>query len=138
MSVLVDTPIWSLALRRKISDLNRSETQLTQALTALIRAGEAELLGVVRQELLSGIREEQQFRRLRDLLSAFEDPQLSAEDYEGAAHCHNQCRAKGVAGSAFDFLICAVAQRRNWRIFTTDVDFVRYAKIIGVRLYEVN
>ncbi|MFZ3263122.1 MAG: PIN domain-containing protein [Terriglobales bacterium] len=135
MSVLVDTPIWSLALRRKPSNLNSREQRWTKALAELIRAGEAQLVGVVRQELLSGIREEQQFRRLRGLLSAFEDPQLEASDYEEAAHFHNQCRTQGVAGSAFDFLLCAVAHRRGWQIFTSDLDFGRYAKIVGAQLY---
>jgi predicted nucleic acid-binding protein len=134
MTVLVDTPIWSLALRRKGSHLNPAEQRLTEALSELIRAGQAELLGIVRQELLSGIREETQFRKLRDLLSGFEDPQLAAGDYEEAAHLHNQCRARGVSGSAFDFLLCAVAHRRGWHIFTTDLDFPRYSKIIGVQL----
>ena len=135
MTVLVDTPIWSLALRRKRSQLNPIEQRITQALAELIRAGQAQLLGVVRQELLSGIREESQFRKLRDLLRAFEDPQLAASDYEKAADFHNQCRAKGVAGSAFDFLLCAVAYQRGWHIFTMDLDFPRYARIVGVRLY---
>jgi predicted nucleic acid-binding protein len=137
MSVLVDTPIWSLALRRRAADLNTHEARLTQALAELIRTGQAELLGVVRQELLSGIRDEQQFQKLRGLLSAFEDPQLNAADYEEAARLHNQCRARGVAGSAFDFLLCAAARLRGWHIFTTDLDFSRYAKITGVRLFAV-
>jgi len=135
MTVLVDTPIWSLALRRKAADLNSSEVRLTQALAELIRAGQAQLPGVVRQELLSGIREEHQFRRLRDLLSAFEDPQLTAGDYEEAAQIHNRCRAKGVAGSAFDFLLCAIAKRRGWHVFTMDLDFGRYARIVGIELF---
>ena len=135
MTVLVDMPVWSLAFRRKSSQLNPTEQRLTQALAELIRTGQAQLLGMVRQELLSGIREETQFRKLRDLLSAFEDPQLTATDYEEAAHFHNQCRAQGVAGSAFDFLLCAVAHQRDWHIFTTDLDFPRYSKIVGVRLF---
>ena len=135
MTVLVDTPIWSLALRRKPVDLSPHELRLTQALAELIGAGQAELLGVIRQELLSGIREEERFRKLRDLLSAFEDPPLQASDYEVAAHFHNRCRTRGVAGSAIDFLICAVAHRRNWQILTTDLDFGRYAKIVGTKLY---
>ncbi|MGA2004961.1 MAG: PIN domain-containing protein [Terriglobales bacterium] len=135
MTVLVDTPVWSLALRRKPVHLNPNELRVKKALAELIGAGQVQLMGVVRQELLSGIREEERFRKLRDLLSAFEDPRLNTDDYEEAAHFHNQCRARGVAGSAIDFLICAVAHRREWQIFTTDVDFVRYAKIVGVRLY---
>jgi hypothetical protein len=58
MMVLVDTPVWSLALRRKPDDLNPRQRQLTETLAELIREGRVQLLGPVRQELLSGIREE--------------------------------------------------------------------------------
>jgi hypothetical protein len=134
MMVLVDTPVWSLALRRKRGDPNSQERRLTEALAELIREGRAQLVGVVRQELLSGMREEDVFRKLRDYLRAFEDPRLEAEDYEEAARMNNLCRAKGVAGSAIDFLICAVAGRRGWQVFTTDGDFERYAKVLGVKM----
>jgi hypothetical protein len=53
MLVLVDTPIWSLALRRKDADLNSREQRFTQALRELIQDGRAQLVGPVRQELLS-------------------------------------------------------------------------------------
>jgi predicted nucleic acid-binding protein len=134
MMVLVDTPVWSLALRRKRGDLNSQEQRLTAALAELIREGRAQMVGVVRQELLSGIREEERFRKLREYLRAFEDPQLEAEDYEEAARMNNQCRSKGVPGSAIDFLICAVAERRGWQVFTTDRDFARYTKVLGVKM----
>jgi predicted nucleic acid-binding protein len=93
------------------------------------------MLGPIRQELLSGIREETQFKKIRDSLSAFTEPTLAAEDYEEAAHMSNRCRSRGIAGSPVDFLICATAQRRGWAIFTTDRDFQNYAKVLPVRLY---
>jgi hypothetical protein len=71
MMVLVDTPVWSLALRRKPEQLSPRERQLTETLAELVRAGRVQLLGPVRQELLSGIREEAQVRKLRDYLRAF-------------------------------------------------------------------
>ena len=137
MLVLVDTPVWSLALRRKQADLSAREGKLTHALAELIRDGRAQLVGVVRQELLSGIREEDRFRKLRDYLRAFDDPRLELADYEEAAQMHNRCRSRGIAGSAIDFLICAVADRREWQIFTTDRDFERYGRVLGVKLYAV-
>ena len=137
MNLLVDTPVWSLALRRKPSDLNPREERVTQALAEAIRDGRAQLAGVVRQELLSGIREEERFRNLRDYLGAFDDPALETGDYEEAAQMHNRCRARGIAGSAIDFLICAMASRRNWQIFTTDHDFERYGRVLGLKLYGV-
>jgi predicted nucleic acid-binding protein len=135
MLVLVDTPVWSLVLRRKAADLSAREDKLTQALAELIRDGRAQLVGAVRQELLSGIWEEDRFRKLRDYLRAFDDPWLERDDYEEAAQMHNRCRSRGIAGSAVDFLICAVADRRHWQIFTTDRDFEQYGRVLGVKLY---
>jgi hypothetical protein len=133
--VLVDTPIWSLALRRKRDQLSSRERQLVETLAELIREGRVQLLGPVRQELLSGIREEAQFRKLRDYLRAFPEQSLAAQDYEEAAHMNNRCRAQGIAGSAIDFLICATAQRRGWTILTTDRDFQNYASVLSLSLY---
>jgi predicted nucleic acid-binding protein len=138
MLVLVDTPVWSLALRRISTNLNPREQRLTTALQELIRDGRAQLMGPVRQELLSGIRQETSFRRLRDQLRAFDEPHIEVADYEEAAHISNQCRSRGIAGSAIDFLICATASRRDWQIFTTDQDFASYASVIPLRLYQVN
>ncbi len=136
MMVLVDTPVWSLALRRKPGALNARERWLTQALAELIREGRAQIAGVVRQELLSGIRGAEQFEKLRGYLRAFDEPRLDVRDYEEAACINIQCRARGIAGSAVDFLICAIAQRRSWQVFTADRDFERYAKVLGVGLYS--
>jgi hypothetical protein len=137
MTVLVDTPVWSLALRRKSADLNARERALTGALAELIREGRAQMMGAIRQELLSGIREEERFHKLRNYLRAFEEPGIEILDYEEAARMHNMCRGRGIAGSAVDFLICAVAQRRGWHIFTTDRDFERYGRVLGLKLYGV-
>jgi predicted nucleic acid-binding protein len=136
MMILVDTSIWSLALRRKSADLSAREKSLTLALAELIRDGRAQLIGLVRQELLSGIREPEKFDQLRNHLRAFDDVRLDPSDYEEAAQIHNRCRSRGVAGSAIDFLICAVAARRRWQIFTTDSDFDRYQKVLGLELYR--
>jgi predicted nucleic acid-binding protein len=136
MLVLVDTPIWSLALRRKHADLNPRELRLTTTLRELIQDGRAQLVGPVRQELLSGIREEASFKKLRDQLRAFEQVPLDVADYEEAARLNNQCRVRGIAGSAIDFLICATAVCRTWQIFTTDRDFSRYAAVLPLKLYN--
>jgi predicted nucleic acid-binding protein len=136
MLVLVDTPIWSLALRRQDAGLNPRERHLTTELRELIEDGRAQLVGPVRQELLSGIREEPTFKKLRDGLRAFEQASLEIADYEEAARLNNQCRARGIAGSAIDFLICAIALRRNWQVFTTDRDFPRYASVLPLNLYD--
>jgi predicted nucleic acid-binding protein len=135
MMVLVDTPVWSLALRRRPQDLNEDEERLTRIFAELIREGRAQILGPIRQELLSGIREENSFRRLRTQLRAFDEPPIEVADYEEAASMNNRCRARGIAGSAIDFLICAVAHRHGWQILTTDRDFQHYATVLPLRLF---
>lgn len=135
MDVLVDTSVWSLALRRRASVLSQSEYTLQQELTDLIMEGRVVMIGPVRQEILSGLRDVATFERLRERLSAFDDVPLITDDYEEAARFHNLCRGAGIAGSAIDFLICAAASRRGLSIFTTDGDFQRYVPHLPVRLH---
>ncbi len=95
------------------------------------------MIGSIRQELLSGISDEDKFERLRDKLTGFEDIHLNQEDYEKAAEISNECRRNGVQGSHIDFLICAVALNRNISIFTTDNDFINYKKIVSIKLHSI-
>ena len=76
----------------------------------------------------SGIRAEETLRKVRDALRAFDEPQLRIQDYEEAARLSNICRARGIAGWAIDFLICAVAHLRNWEVFATDRDLSATAR----------
>ena len=135
MNVVVDTCVWSLALRRSSTQLNREEQLLRAELTELISEGRVQIIGPIRQELLSGIREETYYRRVRDYLRAFDDEFLTSEDFEQAASVNNKCRASGVTGSPFDFLICAAAIRHHWSILTTDPDFAGYARHVPLRLH---
>ena len=136
MRVLVDTSIWSLALRRSGTDLSRKEALAVNLLKELIRDGRVVVIGPVRQEILSGIPDEAQFRKLKAKLRAFEDLGLTSHDYELAAEFYNTCRKRGVQGSYIDFLICAVAARNQVPVFTLDGDFERYAQPLGISLYR--
>ena len=132
MNVLVDTSVWSLALRRKNESLRGNEKLFVAELTELIREGRARVIGLVRQELLSGIKTAEQFEILRDYLRFFPDAAVDMSDYESAAEAGNRCRANGVVVSIVDILLCAVAMKREWSIFTTDPDFMNYSKVLPV------
>jgi predicted nucleic acid-binding protein len=132
MKVLVDTSAWSLALRRRVP-----HHPIVDELRRLIEHGRAAIVGPVRQEVLSGIRDRAAFDRLRDLLRAFPDEPIDAADYERAAECFNLCRARGLQGSNTDFLLCAVAERHRLPILTTDEDFSRYARMLSVTLHPI-
>jgi len=95
------------------------------------------LLGPVRQELLSGIKERVRFDRLCDRLRAFPDVALEVADHELAAELFNRCRAAGVQGSNTDLLICVAAARRQFALFTTDGDFQHLAAVVPLVLHAV-
>ncbi len=132
MNVLVDSSVWSLAIRRGAPRGTAQERELVE----LIGEGRVVMIGPIRQELLSGIRTADQFRLVRDHLRAFTDVELTAEDYEEAASCFNRCRARGVQGSNTDFLICAVGLRRGLSVFTMDGDFVHFSRVLHVKLHR--
>ena len=133
MKVLVDTSVWSLALRRD----RPAENALVGEFAELIDEQRVVMIGPVRQELLSGIRNATQFDRLREHLQAFPDLALTVADFERAAEFFNLCRSQGVQGSNTDFLICAVAANHNLAILTADQDFVRFAEDLPIRLQRV-
>jgi predicted nucleic acid-binding protein len=133
MNTIVDTAIWSLALRRNSPEMNSA---VANQLRSLIANARVVMLGAIRQEILSGVRTSEQFERLRNTLRAFPDLDLIAEDYELAAEFCNICRRNGIQGSNTDFLICAVANRRSYSIFTSDRDFQNFQACITVSLLE--
>ena len=137
MNVFVDTSIWLLALRRRRKSLSTQQRRIERELTDLITQGRVVLIGPVRQEVLSGLRDEQVFDRLREYLRFFDDEVLSFEDFEEAARGSNRCRAKGIAAPPVDMVSCAVAVRRDLAIFTTDVDFQQYAKHLPIHLHSL-
>lgn len=135
MNVLVDTSVWSVALRRKSESLTADERLLVTELSELIREGRARVIGLVRQEILSGIKTSEQYEKLRLYLRSFRDEVVDTSDYEDAAKGGSGCRAKGVAVSIMDILLCAVAIKREWAIFTTDPDFSNYARVLPLRIH---
>ena len=132
MSVLPDTPVWSAAFRRGQDGAG----SYRQELLKLVNQGLVEIIGPIRQEILSGIRERSKFEAVRDRLRSFPDLEIGTGDYEEAARYYNLCRSAGIQGSFTDFVICAVSVRCDLSIFTDDRDFVGYRKVLPIRLYE--
>jgi len=132
MNVIVDTSVWSLALRRG----KPSSSYPVQELRNLIQDHRVQMLGPIRQEILSGIRNDTQFENLQKHLESFPDLPILTEDYVSAARFFNLFRSKGIQGSNTDFLICSVAVRNEFYIYTTDKDFDLFSKHIPILLYK--
>jgi len=132
--VLVDTSVWSLALRKKYPDNN--DKKLIGYLTFLIRKRYAVMIGPIRQEILNGISDKNTFRKLKEALKAFSDFEITTDDYEQPAAYYNICRSNGIQGSHIDYLICSVAHNNDFLIFTLDKDFKNYRNYIDIELID--
>ena len=85
-----------------------------------IQDGRTAIVGPIRQEVLSGIKEPAQCEKLRCALEAFPDETITTGDYEEAARLFNLCRSRGVECGAIDILLCAVASKERWSLLTND------------------
>ena len=132
--ILVDTCVWSLALRGN----KPKESSMAKQLTQLIDDNQVKIIGPIRQELLSGYSDKNSYDKLRQKLRYFPNEQVLCIDYECAAEYSNFCRSNGIQGSHTDYLICAVAVRQKFKIFTTDKDFKNYRKHLPIALFEEN
>ena len=132
MKVIVDTSVWSLALRRG----KQGAFAPVEELRHIIHDHRVQMIGPIRQEILSGIRTESQFKKLQKHLESFPDFPILTEDYVTAAKFFNRCRSKGIQGSNTDFLICAVAARNSFSIYTTDKDFELFSRHIHIILLK--
>lgn len=130
--VLIDTSVWSEVFRRR----KRIDLKIHKNFSKLIDENRVILIGPVRQELLGGLKDEQQFNRLNSHLNSFPDHTIHTEEYEIAARFNNQCRKQGVQGSHIDFLICSVATNNNFLLWTKDKDFKHFSKILPLEFYK--
>jgi predicted nucleic acid-binding protein len=131
LKVIVDTCVWSLSLRRRDETrMNAQEQQMVARLSDAIKDRLATIIGPVRQEILSGIRDQVQFSKTEALLDPFLDEEVATADYVNAARLFNACRSRGVECGATDILICAVAGRRQWDILTYDQGMIRCMELL--------
>lgn len=131
MKVLVDACVWSLMLRRRNkSVLSPEEVSIRASLTEAVENDRVVIIGPIRQEVLSGIKDQAQFAKLRAALAAFHDVPLTTVHYEEAARLFNLCRSRGVECGAIDILICAIAAQMRWSILTNDQGLERCIEVL--------
>ena len=130
--IACDTSALSQFLRRSPD----AQNDVALKVEKLIDSNELALFGIVRQELLSGIKLPAHFERIDLTTQALPLFFADDEDHTTAARFFNTCRSKGIQGSPTDFLICAMAVKRKFLIYTTDPDFKLYEPIIPIQLYR--
>lgn len=133
MKVLVDTSVWSLALRRRQGTAYPEAAALRRLIE---RAEDICLLGIILQEVLQGIKNPADFKLLNNYLTAFPLIELARDDYVRAAELKNRLTGKGIQAGTTDVLIASSAIAHKCRLFTADRDFDHIAKHSDLQLFK--
>lgn len=125
MTLLVDTSVWSLALRRNTAAVGPEATALVDAL-----AGSEVVVttGLVVQELLQGFAGPTTAAAIVERFNALALIQPDREDHVQAATIRNKCRRAGVQIATVDAVIAQLCVRHGLTLLTTDLDFTHAAK----------
>ena len=133
MSLLVDTSVWSLALRR---DAHQTEPEVGALRDALQGADQVFITGFVLQELLQGFAGPKARDQLIERLAALALLQPDREDHIEAAELRNTCRRRGVQIGTIDALLIQLCRRHDLVLLTTDKDFQLAAKHVEFKLWD--
>ena len=131
MRILVDTSVWSLALRK----LGPADHEAVTKLTTLLDSRDQVLItGLILQEVLQACRNDRAFQKLAGYLEPFQLLTLDFSGYLLAARIHRTCRSKGISASTADCQIAAAAIENECLLLTSDRDFERIAKHCSLKL----
>ena len=132
MTLLVDTSVWSLALRR---DVEATEPEVHELKDALFGADIVATTGLVLQELLQGFSGAKAQTQIIERFAALPLLQPDRDDHIGAATLRNACRRAGVQIGTIDALLAQLAIRHDLTLLTTDKDFTLAAKHCALRVW---
>lgn len=133
MSLLVDTSVWSLTLRRDATPPSAPVHELVRA----IEAGEPILTtGLILQELLQGFAGPKDRASILDRFAALPLLVPDRHDHVDAAELRNHCRRRGVQIGTIDALLAQLCIRHNLTMLSTDNDFQSVARHSKLKVWD--
>jgi predicted nucleic acid-binding protein len=133
LNLLVDTSVWSLALRRDVP----GDAPQVALLTRALEGGESVFTtGLILQELLQGFAGPRARERILDHFSALPLLVPSRDDHVRAAEVRNDCRRRGLQLGTIDALLAALCLRHDLTMLTADADFMRLAELQPLRVWR--
>ena len=126
MIIVVDTSVWSLVFRRK--RIPRDNPWVVAFQDHVAREGGIAIVGPIIQELLSGVKDPEFFKRLDTVMSPFPLLELDRSTYTAAARLANRCQESGLQPGNVDVLIAAACLEYHCPLLTADRDFLEIAK----------
>jgi len=133
VTVLVDTSVWSLALRRSTA---ASEPEVQYLKEALTGSDVVVTTGLVLQELLQGFSGPKAKLQIIERFASLPLLQPGRDDHIAAAEIRNTCRRAGVQIGTIDALLVQLCVRHELILLTTDNDFTLAAKHCSLRVWS--
>jgi predicted nucleic acid-binding protein len=132
MTLLVDTSVWSLALRRDV----KVATNEVLALREAIEGSDVVMTtGLVLQELLQGFNGPNDRQAIIDRFGALPLIQPDRKDHVAAAEVRNVCRRSGVQIGTIDALLIQLCGRYDLILLSTDKDFLNASRFVPFKLW---
>ncbi len=131
MNILVDTSVWSLALRR---DSPPDCEEVSRLKTALNQGESVFTTGLVLQELLQGFRGPKARRRIIESFASLPLIVPERRDHIDAADLRVKLRQKGIQAGTIDVLLAQLCLRHGLSLLSADRDFIHMAKHIPLSL----
>ena len=133
MSLLVDTSVWSLALRR---DQPAGQVEVTMLVRAIENSETLLTTGLVLQELLQGFAGPKSRSQIIERFSALPFIVPDRDDHIHSAELRNHCRRKGVQIGTIDALLAQLCIRHDVTMLSADRDFTRVAGHSGLKVWS--
>ncbi|GAB3753645.1 type II toxin-antitoxin system VapC family toxin [Microlunatus parietis] len=133
MTLLVDTSVWSLALRRDPPELGPEVDHLVRTL-----AGPDLIVttGLILQELLQGVVRPRSRADILERFASMPVIQPDRDDHILAADLRNLCRRSGAQLGTVDAVIAYLCIRHDLTLLTTDRDFIHAARHCELRVWK--
>ena len=131
--ILVDTSVW-------IDFLNGANTREQHVLHRLIEEEEdISITEIILTEILQGIKEDENFKRVKDYLLEFPiHIPNGTETYLKAAELYRDCRKKGkTVRKTVDCIIAAICIENGLTLLHKDSDFDLIGTCTGLKCYKV-
>jgi predicted nucleic acid-binding protein len=132
MTLLVDTSVWSLALRRDSAVASKEVIALREALDG---ADSVVTTGLVLQELLQGFSGPKARESIIERFGALPLIQPDRQDHVAAAEIRNACRRGGVQIGTIDALLVQLCGRYDMTLLSSDKDFANASRHVPFRLW---
>ncbi len=131
MNILVDTSVWSAALRR---DSPADSREVQRLRTALQCEDALFTTGLVLQELLQGFSTPKSREKILRTFASLPSIVPERRDHMEAAALKVRLRQKGVQAGTIDVLLAQLCIRHGLSILAADADFAHMARFVPLNL----